>query len=237
MESPTIQLPNDDVGEGPTGSTRARSMRVSGVALVLLGTSILTFFAWQYLGTNWVAQRQHAELRRSLEADWATSGSVGDATNDVLVKGEAFALVRIPRFGRDYEVPLIDGVDDSDLASGIGWFPNTARPGQVGNFAIAAHRITHGEPFRGFLELRKGDEVEVETRTHIYTYRLSEPGDERVLDFSETWILDPVPGKPDEVPTRHLLTMVTCAELFHTDKRNVAVGELQTVRLRTQDQP
>ena len=42
---------------------------------------------------------------------------------------------------------MVEGVRDSDLSRGIGHFPGTG-PGQVGNFALAAHRVTHGEPFR-----------------------------------------------------------------------------------------
>ena len=44
--------------------------------------------------------------------------------------------------------------------------------GQPGNFAIAGHRVTHGSPFRKLLELRKGDEVIVETGDAVYTYEL-----------------------------------------------------------------
>jgi sortase A len=121
---------------------------------------------------------------------------------------------------------VVKGVGDRALARGVGWFPDSARPGEVGNFAVAGHRVTHGEPFRHFLELRKGDEVVVETRTHVYTYVLRDDGTDRELDFSEGWVLDPVPGEPGVQPTERLITLVTCSELFHTDKRSVVFGEL-----------
>lgn len=213
-----------------TPVARARAMLVVGTAAVLAGLILIGFLGWQFLGTNWVSRREHAQLRQDLTAEWARAGDGGDWSADPVTDGQPFALVRIRRFGTDYEVPLIKGVEETDLDSGIGWFPDTARPGEVGNFAIAAHRVTHGEPFRRFLELRAGDEVVVETRTHVYTYRLQEDGDARVVDFSETWVLDPVPGRTGATPTRRLLTMVTCAELFHTDNRNIVTGELQTVQ-------
>ena len=45
-----------------------------------------------------------------------------------------------------------------------------ARP--VGNFSVAGHRKTHGEPFRHLDEMRAGDLVYVETAQAWYTYRI-----------------------------------------------------------------
>ncbi len=55
-------------------------------------------------------------------------------------------MIRIPAFGDDYAVPLLDGTSDQALAAGFGHLDGTADPGQVGNFATAGHRVTHGEP-------------------------------------------------------------------------------------------
>ena len=86
--------------------------------------------------------------------------------------------------------------------------------------------MTHGEPFADFPELRVGDEVVVETRSHIYTYGLRDNGTDRILDFGQTWVLDPVPGEPEAKPTEAMITLVTCSELFHTDNRSVVFGDL-----------
>jgi sortase A len=197
--------------------------------LVLTGSAVLGYVGWQLWGTNVVSyHRQQAELAQ-LRTQWAQPG--GDEEGAPR-PGHAFAVVRIPRFGAHYAVPLIDGVTEDDLARGIGWFPQTARPGAVGNFVIAAHRITHGEPFRDFPDLRTGDEVVVQTRTRTYTYVLDQDGSSRTVDMSQTWILEPVPGHPGAVPTTATITMVTCAELFHTDNRNVVVGHLRDVQDR-----
>ncbi|MFD2078965.1 sortase domain-containing protein [Actinopolymorpha cephalotaxi] len=71
--------------------------------------------------------------------------------------------MRIPRFGRSYVVPAIQGIRKEDLAKGFGHFPETALPGQRGNCALAGHRVTHGEPLRDMPNLRVGDKVVVET--------------------------------------------------------------------------
>ncbi|KAA1425529.1 class E sortase [Mumia zhuanghuii] len=199
-----------------------RVLTALGLALILTGVGMLAYVGWQYFGTNIVAKQQQAEIRQELTQSWEDPGATAEAD----IKGGGFALLRVPRFGDDYEVPIVKGVEDDDLARGVGWFPDTARPGKVGNFAIAGHRVTHGEPFRHFLELRKGDEVIVETKTHVFTYVLRDDGTDRELDFNQGWVLDPVPGERDAVPTERLLTMVTCSELFHTDKRSIVFGEL-----------
>ena len=212
------------VSDAPQVKRSWRLTTIIGVLLISTGLGFLGYVGWEYYGTNIVSKRQQAQLSDGLADKWKSSKA---DKGDKFARGDAIALVRIPRFGKKFEVPLIQGVDQKSLASGIGWFPKTAQPGSVGNFAIAGHRVTHGQPFRDFLKLEKGDKVVVETRTDIFTYVLSDDGTDRVLDFSQTWVLDPVPGKPaDTKPTARKITVVTCSELFHTDNRSVVFGEL-----------
>src|SRR5690606_37250531 len=101
-------------------------------------------------------------------------------------------------------------------------------PGEVGNLVLAGHRRSRGESFRQFLELKKGDHVVVETRTHIYTYELFDDGTDFKIDFRTNWPLQPVPDPalPDAEPTERLVTLLTCSELFSSNSRSVARGEL-----------
>lgn len=188
-----------------------------GVLLLLAGIGLLAYFAWQYFGTNVVSKHRQSEIKQSLKVDWGKG-----------LDGDAIGLLRIERFGDDYEVPIVKGFSKGALARGVGWDTKNAKPGEVGNFAIAGHRVTHGEPFSKFPKLRKGDTVVVETRTNIYTYKLRNSGTSITVDFSVGWPLWPVPD-PDArgvKPTERLLTMLTCSELFHTRNRNVVVGDL-----------
>lgn len=216
-----------------TTGSRRRHLVVAGAVLLAVGLGAIGYVGWQLIGTNLVARHQHGVVKDEIQRDWEADGLTGDAAEDGWDAGRGVALVRIPRFGDDYEMPLLVGTDDDVLARGIGWFEDSARPGRIGNFAVAAHRVTHGEPFSRFLELRSGDEVIVETRTHVYTYRLTDDGDARVVDFEESWVLDPVPGHPGAEPEDRLLTMVTCSEIFHTDNRNVVFGVLQTAQRKS----
>lgn len=199
-----------------------------GVGLIVGGIGTLGWLGWQFYGTNIVSERAQAEGIAQLHREWAAS--VAPTREGAIVVGRPFAIVRIPRFGQNYAEPVIAGVTEDDLARGVGWFPETAEPGEVGNVVLAAHRITHGEPFRNFPELRAGDHVIVETAAKTYTYVLDQDGDARVIDFHDTAILDPAPGDASARPMTALITLVTCAELFHTDNRNVVTGHLLSVQ-------
>ena len=209
--------------------------------LILVGGSMLAYAGWEFYGTDIVARHKQAEIRADLEARWkypTVADVVGPEAGGASL-GSAIALVRIPAFGSGYEVPVIEGVRDSDLAQGIGHFPGTG-PGQIGNFALAAHQSTHGEPFGRLPDLRPGDEIIVETADAIYRYVLDTNPNDLVVPFTDGWVIDPVPtppegesappGMPDfsgsALPDRAIITLATCSELFRTDDRMVAFGHL-----------
>ncbi len=225
--------------ERPRRSRVRRVGLLAGIALMLAGLSLLGYVAWQYWGTNIIAKREHAAIRDDIRERWSNPSAeevLGpDAAAGAL--GSADALIRIPAFGDDYEVPMIEGVRDEDLARGIGHFPGTG-PGQIGNFALAGHRVTHGEPFRDLPDLRPGDEVIVETADAIFVYELDTDPNDLVIPFTETWVLDDVPIAPEgQAPpgmpelttptaTEAIITLTTCSELFHTDDRMIVFGHL-----------
>jgi len=195
---------------------------------------VLGYVGWQYAGTNWVSHRHQAEVVDRLETGWDSGEE--RVTTDV---GDAGAIVRIPRFGDDYQMPVLEGTSDEALAAGFGHFEDTAGPGEVGNYALAAHRVTHGEPLRDMPDLEVGDEVIVETAGSTYTYELVTAGDALTVTFTAGWVLDSLPvnprpggATPPQRPGARLLTLATCAELFHTDDRLVAFAVLTSARPR-----
>lgn len=212
----------------PAPGRRGRPLLLAGLALVSVGLLLLGYVGWQYWGTNIVSKHKQQEVTSDLLRSWddpAVSKLLGpDEGSDL---GDALALVRIPRFGGEFVVPVIEGVRPDDLAQGLGHYPGTAMPGDIGNFAVAGHRVTHGEPFRDLPEMEVGDEVVVETSDAIYTYQMDTAGDGLVVQPDDTWVLDPIPGKGDTAePDRARITLTTCAELFHTSDRLVSFGHL-----------
>lgn len=220
-------------------SSRTRSWQLRlGVLLIVVGLGIGGYVAWQFWGTNWQSAKRHADLVERFEARVESGGQPGGgaggkgATLDT-EWGEVTALVRIPRFGDDYVIPVLAGTSDEALAAGFGQMEGSVAPGEVGNYAIAGHRVTHGEPLRDMPDLVAGDEVVVETATWRWTYVLDTDGDALRVPFTAGWVLDdlptnPDPGGPEPVQDGEtaLLTLATCAELFHTDDRLVAFGHL-----------
>src|SRR5699024_1820632 len=68
---------------------------------------------------------------------------------DPVDKNSAFGIFYIPRFGDDYYRTVAEGVDLEPVLNrmGVGRYPNSAMPGDVGNFSVAGHRVTYGKPF------------------------------------------------------------------------------------------
>ncbi|WP_244927940.1 sortase [Nocardioides sp. W7] len=192
---------------------------------------MLGHVGWQTYGTTWLAEGRHAATVADLTAAWRT-GEDTVATD----AGPSRAVVRIPRFGASYAVPVVEGTADDALSSGFGHFVGSAGPGGVGNYALAGHRITRGEPLRRMAELRRGDEVVVSTRDADLVYELLTDGDELELPLAETWVLDDTPTNPDGGPQpprgvgQRLLTLTTCADLFHSEDRFVAFAVLTETR-------
>ncbi|MEV8373862.1 class E sortase [Kribbella sp. NPDC056861] len=200
-----------------------RVVRGLGVVLLVAGLGLLGWVGWQYFGTGITSNHAMDDLKRDLHDDWQPSTGKPAAK---AAAGKPIVLLRIPKFGKDWEKPVVEGVDKDDLTRGIGHYPQTQLPGEPGNFAVAGHRVTHGSPFRKLLELSKGDQVIVETATAIYTYELDGSPRDLTVKPADNWVLEPVPGKPAVTPTSSIITLTTCQDLFHSPDRSVAFGHL-----------
>ncbi len=217
--------------------TRRRGRHLTwwaGIAMILAGVGLLGYVAWQFWGTNWLSHRKQDQVAGALQQQWVAGGIRLEP--EYVPRGKASALIRIPRFGKQYVVPVLEGTSDAALAQGYAHFEKSADPGQVGNYALAAHRVTHGEPLRRMPEMRPGDEVIVETSGATYTYELDTDPNALVIPFTGVWVLDPLPrnpapggAQPAQRPGQRLITLTTCSELFHTDDRMIAFGHLVTV--------
>jgi sortase A len=229
----------DDSGTdsaAPAGKTarsrrRTSALTIVGVVLLVTGLTCLGWVGYQLLGTNVVSKKVFQSERDTLRQKWqAEKKTAGSRAEPKAIPGDAIALLRIPAFGPSYEIPILSGTDLDILSRGVGHYLGTADPGQVGNFAVAGHRVTHGQPFARLLELNKGDHIVVETRDAIYTYVLDTSPRDLTVDDSETWVLDPVPGKPAAKPTQARITLTTCQDLFHSPDRSVGFGHLESAK-------
>lgn len=131
----------------------AKPIRLLSWLLILWGGVLLGAGACDF-SASLFGQRQAA-------GDWQ-SGPRAPAL------GAVIARVSIPRLDAAWFV--MEGAGQNQLRLGPGHMPGTARPGDVGNCVIAGHRDTH---FRALKDIRKGDEIRVETSTGRFCYRVT----------------------------------------------------------------
>ncbi|QIP88676.1 class E sortase [Streptomyces sp. Tu 2975] len=150
-------------------------------------------------------------------------------------RDQAYAVLRIPSLG--VVAPVAEGVAKRGVLDKgyVGHYPRTAQPGRAGNFAVAGHRNTHGEPFRRIDRLRPGDTVEIETREAVYVYAVDKvltktlPGDTGVIEPVPRSVVRPAAGYG---AAGHYLTMTTCTPEFSSRYRLVVWGRLAVMRPR-----
>ncbi|MFJ9075422.1 class E sortase [Streptomyces sp. NPDC102278] len=160
----------------------------------------------------------------------SSAGAPGRA-GEPPARERSYAILRIPRLG--LVVPVARGIDKrAVLDKGYaGHYPGTAAPGARGNFALAGHRNTHGEPFRYINRLRAGDELIVDVRGERYTYVVG-----KVLAQTterDTGVIAPVPHSvvgPDQgygEPGSYI-TLTTCTPEYTSRYRLVVWGTLRS---------
>jgi len=129
-------------------------------------------------------------------------------------EGDPLLRLQIPSIGLDWVV--VQGVDLVDLAKGPGHYPGTAMPGQVGNFAIAGHRTTHGAPFFRIGELRPGDVITAQVKGRRYTYQVFSRD---IVNPDQVSVVAPVPDQPGVTATDRLLTLTSCNPKYSASQR------------------
>ena len=143
---------------------------------------------------------------------------------------DAFALLYVPRLRENvWATPILHGVDDAQLDVGIGHFPTAPLPGELGNFSLAGHRMTHGKPFTDIDKLAEGDEVIVETKDSYFVYTLKV---DRIVNPTDVWVLDDQPVPEISGTNKGIITLVTCTPKWSTKQRWIWWGELTSVHPR-----
>jgi sortase A len=203
-------------------------VRILGEVFITVGLLLFLFVAWQLWWTDVTANREQAVTVYALEKGFGPAGlPKGDTAQPLaaLTKvpfGQAFAIMRIPRFGADYARPVLQGTEHDTLTEGIGHYPGTALPGQVGNFAVAGHRTTYGEPFSDIDLLRRGDIIVVETKISYVVYSVDR---HVIVNPDQVQVIAPVPQDPGAHPSQAWMTMTACHPRFSASQRYVVFAK------------
>lgn len=207
--------------------------------LLLAGVGVTGTVIYQNFLPDSAAAAEAEKATQELYQEWAAddpSTIDSDITQVGMNRplGKGFAVLYIPRLGERWRAVIVEGVSDDDLVGKIGHFRGSSDPGMVGNFAMAAHRLTDGSLFRYIDEVKEGDSIIVETRTHWYVYTMTSS---KVINADDLEVIEPVPFKPGKKATKAIITLTTCYPWYSSSQRLAVFGELTEVRLKLQGPP
>ncbi|MBC2873674.1 MULTISPECIES: class E sortase [Streptomyces] len=213
--------------------------RLLGEVFITIGVVMLLFVAYQLWWTNVIAQQQAGGAAKDLRRSWARDGGT-DRDAGAFSPGEGFAIIYIPKL--DVKAPIAEGtgkhkVLDRGMVGHYGKGPlKTAMPwDRQGNFALAGHRNTHGEPFRYVNRLQPGDKIVVETKSAFYTYEMTSRLDQ--TSPANVGVIRPVPqGSGFTGPGRYI-TLTTCTPEFTSTYRMIVWGKMVDERPRAKGKP
>ena len=174
---------------GPAGVSEPRGCsgldrctRLAGELSVTVAVVIALFVVYQLDVVPWSAEDGQRQLSAKLQQDWGRSPGerppVPAPTPTVSI-GDPFAVLRIPKFGADWQFTVMEGTGQDELARGPGHYVGTNLPGQPGNVGVAGHRVTRTTPFGRLDELGSCDAIVVESRDSWFVYRVLPMAEER----------------------------------------------------------
>ncbi|MCU1481556.1 MAG: class sortase [Subtercola sp.] len=244
------------------GSVVRSVIGIAGELLITAGVLVFLFLGWQLWIQGIALNSAQTSEASGLSQSWSAStvgptapapsaaataaGSapattpVGAGSAPVVMTAPAetsqFAVLYVPRFGADYKRTISQGVDAKTVlnAGGAGHYEQSQMPGDMGNFAIAAHRDGWGSPFIKINELQVGDPIYVETQDGWYTYRFR---DLEYVSPDGVDVLSAVPQAPDAAPTDRLITLTSCNPLYIASERIIAYGVLESFTPRSDGAP
>lgn len=215
---------------------------VTGELLITLGVLLLLFVAWQLWWTDILADQAQSKLADSVRSGWSQQEvehrpppGEPQVLPEPAESGQVFGMLHVPRFGAQWQPrPILQGISLAVLEDGIGHYEGTAMPGQIGNFAIAGHRVTYGRPMWQAEELQAGDAIVVETEQGWYTYRVT--GHE-IVRPNQVEVIEPVPNQPGVAPTQRVLTITACHPKFSARERLIVHATYEEWQPRSYGEP
>ncbi|HEU5331962.1 MAG TPA: class E sortase [Actinocrinis sp.] len=209
-----------------SGSVLRAGSRVLGDVLITTGGVILLYVVYLLWWTDVVAHQAAQGDMCRLGREWARSVAAAQPRS-----AQPFATLEIPAIRNPETWPVLDGVEQTELKQGVGWYPSTQLPGQPGNFAVAAHRRTWGDIFRYLNEVKTGDTIVVRAGNTVYTYRIVQ--NPIFLPPTAVEVLKPIPAHSGLTEPGTYITLTTCDPVYNATRRMAVFGELVSQRTTT----
>jgi sortase A len=222
----------------PTVWSRIRTgIRVSGELMITFGLVVLLFAAYEVWGVGVIQGGKQDALAGALEQQWnqpADDPTVGPTpaggTGGLGSKIHGIAKLYVPALGQQWVV--VEGVTQADIRYAPGHYPDTAMPGEIGNFAVAGHR--NRATFWRLDELHNGDSIVVESKDQWFIYHVVKT---RIVVPTQVEVVAPVPMLPGSKPTKAMVTLTTCNPKFDNYQRLIVHGELVRTQPKSQGDP
>ncbi|SCG49294.1 class E sortase [Micromonospora inositola] len=241
-----VQLRPEQTGEGyksvyseltrPSIASRLRSgVRLTGEVLITFGLVVLLFAGYEIWGKSVIVDAHQNDLNSQLAQEWAPDPTVGPTTGPSEkpappVEGKPVAGLYIPKLDKHWVV--VEGVSPDDIRYAPGHYPKSALPGEVGNFAVAGHRIR--ATFWRLDELDTGDNIVVEGKNEWFIYKVYRS---HIVKPNQVEVVAPVPGKPGAKPNEKLLTLTTCNPKFDNYQRLIIHARLDHTQAKSAGRP
>ena len=186
--------------------------RVFGIALILIGVGIIGTVAYKKIVTSH-KQNQLLEVFESQIAETKNEGSNESVSLEAINGYTPVAIMEIPSI--KLKQPVVDGITEDVIKYFLGRFPESAMPGEVGNFAVAGHRVSDfTDAFINLYKVKVGDEVIVTTKDGRFTY-----------EVDNSFIVDPDQVEVLDDADYEKMTLITCT--IGSKRRVVVTGKLR----------
>lgn len=198
---------------------------IVGELLVTLGILVGLFAVYEVFIQDEVVAASQTHLAKEFGHDAKKQKFVYPSKAKHL--GDIFGRMYVPRFGAEWTRLVAQGTRWHPVLNeiGIGHYNNSALPGEVGNFAVAAHRGGFGGAFKNIHRLVEGDRVYIETNGYWYIYRYLQT---KIVEPEDISVIDAVPLELDGAHEGgKYMTMTSCTPIFVNTQRIIVWLELE----------
>jgi sortase A len=165
--------------------------------LLISGFLALSYVAITLIGASIYQKNAELILEKQIQVD--EQHEAGHPAPITIRDGDVLGRIEIPRIG--VSVAVLQGTTSRTLRLGVGHIKGTAFPGEPGNIGIAGHRDTY---FRALKDIRRDDEIQLETATGIARYEVDWI---QITSPSDVGVLAPA--------AESSLTLVTCYPFYY----------------------
>lgn len=180
--------------------------------LILIGVSIIGTVVYKKMVTSNKQNEVLESFENQLKEDNTNNESHEGVNLDSINGYTPIAIMEIPSIR--LKQPVVEGVTEDVIKYFLGKFPESAMPGEVGNFSVAGHRVSDfTDAFINLYKVKPGDKVIVTTKSGKYTY-----------EVDESFIVEPEQVEVLDTADYEKITLITCT--IGSKRRVIVTGRL-----------